>query len=82
MAKKTVKVPGKKPIQFQPGGLHRSLDVPAGQKIPPAKMAGALAGKAGPKAAAQARFAQNVLTGPKKSGGGKKRGGKTAAKGK
>lgn len=68
--KTTMKAPGKKPITFAKGGLHQSLGVPQGQPIPAAKMADALAGKAGPKAAAQARFAQNVL----------KQGQKTAAK--
>ena len=52
---------GQKPISFQPGGLHKSLGVPAGQPIPAAKMASALGGNEGPKAAAQARFAKNVL---------------------
>lgn len=64
----TVKAPGKKPIRFKTGGLHQSLGVPAGKPIPPAKMRSALAGKNGPKAAAQARFAKNVLTGPKAAG--------------
>ena len=41
---------GTKAISFKPGGLHSSLGVP----------------KRGPKAAAQARFAKNVLTGKKK----------------
>ena len=52
---------GQKPISFQPGGLHKSLGVPQGQPIPAAKMASALGGNEGPKAAAQARFAANVL---------------------
>jgi hypothetical protein len=62
-AKRTIvpQQPGQKPITFQPGGLHASLGVPQGQKIPASKMAAALAGKHGAKAAAQARFAQNVL---------------------
>ena len=58
---------GQQPITFKKGGLHESLGVPAGQPIPPAKMAAALAGKHGPKAKAQAEFAKNVLTGPKRS---------------
>jgi hypothetical protein len=52
---------GEKPISFKPGGLHQSLGVPAGQPIPPAKMAAAQAGKFGPKAQQQANFAVNVL---------------------
>lgn len=72
--KQTVKSPGKKPITFEKGGLHQSTGTPADQKIPAAKMDAALSGKLGPKAAAQARFAKNVLTGPK--GGKTKKGGK------
>ena len=60
---------GNGPVTFQKGGLHKSLGVPPDQPIPAAKMAAALAGKAGPKAAAQARFARNVL-----KGGSKKKG--------
>jgi hypothetical protein len=60
-SKQTIKAPGKKPITFAKGGLHQSLGVPQGQPIPAAKMQQALAGKAGPKAKAQAQFAKNVL---------------------
>jgi hypothetical protein len=59
--KKTIKAPGKKPISFKKGGLHKSLGVPQGKPVPPAKMSAALAGKHGKKAQAQARFAKNVL---------------------
>jgi len=69
--KQTIKSPGKKPISFEKGGLHKSTGTPAGQKIPAAKMQAALSGELGPKAAAQARFAQNVLTGPKAAPKGK-----------
>ena len=63
--KKTIKAkaPGQKPITFTPGGLHESTGTPAGQPVPAAKMAAAASGKLGPKAAAQARFARNVLRG-------------------
>jgi len=67
--------PGSKPISFAKGGLHQSLGVPAGKPIPGGKMASALAGKEGPKAAAQARFAKNVL------GKGQKTAAKNARKG-
>lgn len=73
-AKQTISSPGKAPISFQPGGLHKSTGTPEGQKIPPAKMQAALSGKLGPKAKAQANFARNVLTGPKR--------GKSTGKGK
>lgn len=62
--------PGSKPVSFQPGGLHKSLGVPAGQKIPAAKMAAAKAGKMGPLAAKQANLAAGMLA----------KGRKTAAK--
>lgn len=54
---------GQKKITFKAGGLHTSTGTPKGQKIPAKKKAGAPAGKLGPKAAAQARFAKNVLVG-------------------
>lgn len=66
----TMKSPGKDPITFEKGGLHRSLGVPQGQKIPAKKVAAAARGDYGPKAQKQANFAQNVL----------KQGRKTAAK--
>lgn len=59
--KTTIKSPGKKPVTFQEGGLHKSLGVPEGQTIPPAKMAAAAAGDYGPKAKAQAALAQGML---------------------
>lgn len=42
------------------GGLHSSLGVPQGQKIPAAKLAAAAAGKYGPKAKKQAQMAKNM----------------------
>jgi len=63
VAKRTIRAKGKKPITFEEGGLHRSLGVPVGKKIPAGMMQGALAGRFGPKAAKQARFAKNVLVG-------------------
>lgn len=67
MALKTriVSAPGKKPIKFKEGGLHQTLGIPQGQKIPGSKMQAALAGRLGPKARKQAQFKRNVLTGPK-----------------
>lgn len=56
---------GQKPIKFTKGGLHASTGTPQGKKIPASKKKAALAGKFGKKAAAQARFAANVLTGKK-----------------
>ena len=58
----TMKAAGKKPITFAKGGLHRSVGVPQGQKIPASKMEAAEAGKYGPKAQKQARFAEEVLS--------------------
>lgn len=59
--KVTISSPGKKTITFNKGGLHRSLNVPKGVPIPPAKRQAALAGKYGKKAKKQAQFAKNVL---------------------
>lgn len=68
----TIKSPGKKPITFEKGGLHRSLGVPQDKPIPASKMRAAAKGAYGPKAQKQANFAQGVL----------KQGRKTAAKGR
>lgn len=68
----TIKSAGKKPVTFERGGLHRSLGVPQGQKIPAKKMAAAAKGAYGPKAKKQANFAQGMLAA----------GRKTAAKGR
>lgn len=54
---------GQKPISFKKGGLHESLGVPQGQKIPASKKAAAAKGEYGPKAKKQAQFAKNVLKG-------------------
>ena len=59
--KTTMRAPGKKPVSFTPGGLHRSVGVPQGQKIPAAKMAAAKAGKYGPLAKKQASMATGML---------------------
>lgn len=57
--------PGQRSLKFKEGALHQQLGVPAGQKIPGAKLKSALSGRLGPLAAKRARFAQNILTGPK-----------------
>jgi hypothetical protein len=54
---------GQKPVTFQKGGLHRSLDVPQGQKIPASKMTAAKRGDYGPKAKKQANMATPALVG-------------------
>jgi hypothetical protein len=65
---------GQKPVTFQKGGLHRSLNVPQGQKIPASKMAAAKAGRYGPKAKKQASFAQGMLAAGRRTAAKKKRG--------
>jgi hypothetical protein len=65
--KTTIKSPGKKPVSFTPGGLHKSVGVPQGQKIPAAKMAAAARGDYGPKAKAQASLAQGMLAAGRKT---------------
>jgi len=52
---------GQKTISFHKNGLHESLNVPVGEKIPASKRAAALAGNYGAKARKQALFAKNVL---------------------
>lgn len=49
-------------IKFKKGGLHQTTGTPLGQPIPASKKQAALAGKYGPKGAAQARLA-NTLQG-------------------
>lgn len=55
--------PSQKPITFNKGGMHQTTSTPAGQKIPKAKIAAALAGKFGAKGKSQALFMRNVLKG-------------------
>jgi len=52
---------GQKPITYKKGGLHASLGVPQGKKIPAGKMKAALAGKYGVKAKKEAELAKNVF---------------------
>lgn len=61
MATETITSPGKKPITFEKGGLHKSTHTPMGTKIPSSKMAAALRGAYGKLATKQADFAKNVL---------------------
>lgn len=65
------KIPGTG-ISFQKGGLHESLNVPAGEPIPAAKLRAALAGKYGSKAKRQAELAQTLegMNHKRPSGGG------------
>lgn len=57
----TLKSPGKKPIPFKKGALHRQLGVPADKPIPAGKMDAAARGEFGPTAQKRAQFAKNVL---------------------
>jgi len=57
----TIRKKGKKPVSFHEGGLHESLGVPMGEKIPAGKMAAAKAGKYGPTAKRQAVMATGML---------------------
>jgi len=56
-----LKKKGDKSVSFKKGGLHKSLGVPQGEKIPASKMAAAKSGKYGPKAKKQAVFASGML---------------------
>lgn len=51
---------GKKPIKFTKGGLHKSTNTPAGEKIPATKLKAAAAGKYGEKAKKQAALARGL----------------------
>ena len=68
-----LRAPGKKPIAFEKGALHKALGVPQGEEIPAGKKAAALAGRYGPKVKRMAVFAYK---------GALAKGRKTAAKGK
>lgn len=62
MAKTTIKGgKGQKPVTFSKGGLHRSTNTPAGQKIAASKMAAAKRGDYGPRAVKQANMATGML---------------------
>jgi len=63
--KETISKKGEKPITFHAGGLHQTLGVPQGTKIPKEKMQQALNGLYGTKAKKEAEFAKNVLKGRK-----------------
>lgn len=65
MKTETIHKEGEKPITFHPGGLHKSLGIKQGEKIPKSKMMAAMKGKYGKKAEKQAMFAKNVLIGSK-----------------
>lgn len=52
---------GQKKITYKKGGLHASLGVPQGKKIPASKLAAARAGKYGTKAKKEANLAKNVF---------------------
>lgn len=52
---------GQGKVTFQKGGLHKSVGVPEGKKIPASKMAAAKKGEYGPKAKKQATMAQGML---------------------
>lgn len=65
--KTTISSAGKKPVTFTKGGLHVSTGTPQGQKIPPAKIAAAKAGKFGPKAVKQANMATGMLAAGRKT---------------
>ena len=65
--KATISAKGKTPVTFAKGGLHRSLGVPQGQKIPAAKMAAAAKGSYGPQAQKQASMATGMLAAGRKT---------------
>lgn len=72
--KTTISSPGKSPVTFTKGGLHKSLGVPPSKPIPAGKMADALAGKAGPLAKKQANLARGMLAAGRKTATKNKKG--------
>lgn len=61
---KTETIPAKdghKAITIKKGGLHNSLNVPQGKKIPKSKLNAAIQGKEGKLAQKEAQFAKNVF---------------------
>lgn len=74
--KQTIQAKGKPAVTFKAGGLHESVGVPQGEKIPAAKIAAAKRGDYGPKAARQASLAAGMLAAGRKTAArnrGKKR---------
>jgi len=63
----TIKKKGKKPIKFKEGGLHRTTNTPAGQKIPLSKMRAAKAGRYGKLGKMQANMATGLLAAGRKT---------------
>jgi hypothetical protein len=61
MATVTIRKKGKRPITFKEGGLHRTVGVPMGEKIPASKVAAAAAGRYGRKGVKQAALAKGAL---------------------
>jgi hypothetical protein len=53
----SITAPGKKPIKFKKGKLHRQLGVPEDQPIPEGKKRAALSGRLGPEIKKEASFA-------------------------
>ena len=78
----TIKAAGKTPVSFKPGGLHESLGIPAGQKIPAAKMAAAARGDYGPKAAKQANLATGMLAAGRRTAASNRKGKASGGKAK
>lgn len=58
---------GKKPVTFEQGGLHESVGVPQGEKIPAAKVNAAARGEYGPTAKKQANMAKGMLAAGRKT---------------
>ena len=80
--KTTIKAPGKKPVSFRPGGLHESLGVKPGEKIPPAKIAAAKRGDYGQTAKKQANLATGMLAAGRRTAAANKKGSSGGSKAK
>lgn len=71
---------GTKPVTFKKGGLHESVGVPQGEKIPASKVAAAKRGDYGPRAKAQANMATGMLAAGRKTAAANKPKKRTASK--
>jgi len=81
MARKLIKLRarGKKPITMRKGGLHRTVGVPEGEKIPASKVRAARAGRYGPLGKKQAVAATGLLAAGRRTAARKRKARRSAS---